>query len=205
MGADALRDRERGALAHRPAGRARRRASTRRGPAPARAARARRSRVACLLSRGPVRRGRVLASHPPLERVRRGGEHPRAPIAGANSLRTRAQLCARSRVHAADRRARPHAIDTMAANSDRVVEETLAVLQTLAADGPTDEELDDERRFADRALTEPTEIPAQLFYGRRSTCSGPSSSSRRSSCDSEKSSVGKRSPPRSPRRSRRCS
>jgi len=56
------------------------------------------------------------------------------------------------------------AIDTMAANSGRVIEETLAVLQTLAFDGPTDEELDDERRFAHRALTEPTAIPAQLFY-----------------------------------------
>ena len=56
------------------------------------------------------------------------------------------------------------AIDTMAANSDRVIEETLTVLETLAADGPTEEELDDERRFADRSLTDPTEIPGHLFY-----------------------------------------
>ena len=56
------------------------------------------------------------------------------------------------------------AIDTMAGNSDRVVEETLAILHTLAVDGPTEEELDDERRFADRSLTDPTQIPGHLFY-----------------------------------------
>ncbi len=55
-------------------------------------------------------------------------------------------------------------VDTMAANSDRVVEETLSVLDTLAADGPNDEELDDERRFAERSIRDPTEIPGQLFY-----------------------------------------
>ena len=56
------------------------------------------------------------------------------------------------------------AIDTMAGNSDRVVEETLAIFRALAVDGPTDEELDDERRFADRSLAEPTQIPGHLFY-----------------------------------------
>jgi len=56
------------------------------------------------------------------------------------------------------------AIDTMEANSSRVVEETLAVLDTLAAEGPTEQELDDERRFADRTMSDPTAIPSQLFY-----------------------------------------
>jgi predicted Zn-dependent peptidase len=55
-------------------------------------------------------------------------------------------------------------VDTMAANTNRVVEETLAVVETLAADGPTDEELDDERRFAARRLASPTDAPGHLFY-----------------------------------------
>lgn len=54
--------------------------------------------------------------------------------------------------------------DAMAVNSDRVVEETLGVLDVLAVDGPTDEELDDERRFAERSLRDPNEVPSQLFY-----------------------------------------
>lgn len=54
--------------------------------------------------------------------------------------------------------------DAMTVNTDRVVEETLAVLDVLAADGPSDEELDDERRFAERSLRDPNEIPSQLFY-----------------------------------------
>ena len=54
--------------------------------------------------------------------------------------------------------------DSMAVNSDRVVEETLAVLDDLAANGPTEEELDDERRFAERSLRDPHEVPSQLFY-----------------------------------------
>ena len=55
-------------------------------------------------------------------------------------------------------------VDTLMANSERVVEETLLVLETLAADGPSDEELDDERRFAARALADPTAILGQLRY-----------------------------------------
>lgn len=55
-------------------------------------------------------------------------------------------------------------VDAMAVNSDRVIEETLAVLDELAADGPNDEELDDERRLAERSLTDPTEVTRELYY-----------------------------------------
>ena len=55
-------------------------------------------------------------------------------------------------------------VDTLMANSERVVEETLAVMESLAADGPSDEELDDERRFAARAVADPTAILGQLSY-----------------------------------------
>ena len=55
-------------------------------------------------------------------------------------------------------------VDTMAANADRVVEETLEVLDVLAADGPNEEELDDERRFAERSLRDPLEIVGHLSY-----------------------------------------
>ena len=55
-------------------------------------------------------------------------------------------------------------VDTLMANSERVVEETLLVLETLAADGPSDEELDDERRFAARAIADPTAVLGQLSY-----------------------------------------
>ena len=55
-------------------------------------------------------------------------------------------------------------IDTMAANADRVVEETLQVIDVLAANGPNEEELDDERRFAERSLSDPTEIAGHLSY-----------------------------------------
>lgn len=55
-------------------------------------------------------------------------------------------------------------VDTMAVNTDRVLDETLAVVDALATHGPTEEELDDERRFAARRLADPTEIGAHLFY-----------------------------------------
>jgi hypothetical protein len=52
----------------------------------------------------------------------------------------------------------------MVQNADRVIEETLEVLDVLAADGPNEEELDDERRFAERSLTDPTEIVGHVAY-----------------------------------------
>jgi zinc protease len=55
-------------------------------------------------------------------------------------------------------------VDTMAVNSSRVVEETLAVFDTLAEEGPSEEELDDERRFAERSLADPHQIPGHLYY-----------------------------------------
>ena len=55
-------------------------------------------------------------------------------------------------------------VDTMVQNADRVIEETLEVLDVLAADGPNEEELDDERRFAERSLTEPAEIVGHVAY-----------------------------------------
>ena len=62
--------------------------------------------------------------------------------------------------------------DAMAVNSSRVVEETLEVLDAVAADGPDEEELDDERRFAERSLRDPTEVPGQLFYSAASRLLG---------------------------------
>ena len=66
--------------------------------------------------------------------------------------------------------------DAMTVNTDRVVEEALAVLDVLAADGPSDEE----RRFAERSLRDPNEIPSQLFYSARSSGSPRSFAARTS-------------------------
>ena len=55
-------------------------------------------------------------------------------------------------------------IDTMAGNTELVIEETLAVLDALAEDGPNAEELDDERRLAQRSLGDPADIPGSLSY-----------------------------------------
>jgi hypothetical protein len=62
--------------------------------------------------------------------------------------------------------------DAMAVNSSRVVEETLEVLDTVAATGPNEEELDDERRFAERSLRDPNEVPGQLFFATASDLLG---------------------------------